>query len=364
MSTIIDNVELSTKSNESSKSSKISNSVKDIKKRVAKTTTLKVTWRQKFETQPDGSRKIVFLDSDPEEDWVEVFIDLIYVACLIQLGKALSYCGYTFENIIGAVSCLILLLSCRMGMDEFANRFAPKNILFRFIYLCYTIAVSVISLNISLLTLSGDGDMCIHENVKPISYLGFITGLFVCRGIIFGLNFITVYQYPELYLQLKRKFIYFAGSLILIVAYYITLAAYYSDDNGPKIFKYFLLGILCYEYIASSLGDIAYLLYRYYFNDKSKLVYIVPINLTIVQGRMGAIILIMLGEGVIQLLSTLPNLHYASDVYAYLIGGVGIAFTLAMDYFEFVTKHDLTHHAARENMIRYNITCIYYFIFY
>jgi hypothetical protein len=53
-----------------------------------------LTPNQKFSDKTDakGNRHVVFL-KHMEESWVELFIDLIYVALFLTLGSAIENCG-------------------------------------------------------------------------------------------------------------------------------------------------------------------------------------------------------------------------------------------------------------------------------
>jgi low temperature requirement protein LtrA len=83
-------------------------------------------------------------NSEDEEAWVELFIDLVYVVLLSKIGDLMETCMhedpfYGFKlAVIFAVMCL-----ARQSIDEYANRFYSHDLAHKLIYLVYTLGIFI-----------------------------------------------------------------------------------------------------------------------------------------------------------------------------------------------------------------------------
>lgn len=74
--------------------------------------------------------KKVVIKHHHEESWVELFIDLIFVACFITLGSAMAKCRIG-ENLLSHAALIFLMMFFfRLSVDNYSNRYVNYFISF------------------------------------------------------------------------------------------------------------------------------------------------------------------------------------------------------------------------------------------
>jgi low temperature requirement protein LtrA len=57
-----------------------------------------------------------------EESWVELFIDLTYVALFITLGSAIAKCKLSVDVLSHAALIFLMMFFFRLSVDNYSNR--------------------------------------------------------------------------------------------------------------------------------------------------------------------------------------------------------------------------------------------------
>jgi hypothetical protein len=224
-----------------------------------------VSPRQYFDTNLDGSRIVVQSDPDEssEEDWVETFIDLFFVALLLQLGKSLNACGYSTDNTFGAIMVFSICYIARYSMDDWCNRFLPDTAGFRFVYLAFMFGVALMCTNASLLSLE-HGDSYASKDCVPLESsinLFFVLGLIITRIVILLLYGVTLYQYPMAWPQLRCRVIIFTVGLGLCFSVLGTVLGHWDDPENSTLRRlFYALGL--FEIFFTFMGDFIFNLLR------------------------------------------------------------------------------------------------------
>lgn len=279
-------------------------------------------------------------ESKNEEAWVELFIDLVYVALLYKLGNLVEICygqSYIFGRVFILFWCLFIT---RMAIDEYANRFYSDDLLHKLMYLVYTAGVFVQVMNIN-----ASGESGLHattcEYVSDFGS-GIFIGIFITRASI-----------------IASKCIFFVVLLItaVILISSVDVVHIMVMFHNPLATKQFffdiirwtislvitILGIIIHSIkISSEISDFAMLaliifletciwLYSRSMHRKN---YTYPIDLELLQSRWGVWVMIVIGESIIQMLIVSPTISHLSTDYQMNLLALLLMFSLAMQYYD------------------------------
>lgn len=292
-----------------------------------------------------------------EETWLQLFIDLIYVAFFMTLGKGIAYCeGYENEteaDVLGAAGLLFaLLFGLRYDIDLYANRFHSRDLVTRILYFFFTCGVVIMSLHVYRVDSS---------NACPLLGLqakAEMVGFIIAYSSIVFLNGIALYKNPLVQPQLGFEF--FQSLLYLFFAIVIT-----GPIEPGKIVNFFRVTVpINYLLRTEFLGQFIrpsfnkYLGPYLFVKDPGPLVLerdIIPLNIHVHQVRLVMFIMIATGEGLIQIIyPSMPNdQSYIDRIYIFVIACVVILFSLAMLYADAVVRnpHHGEHALKRDNKI-------------
>ena len=84
-------------------------------------------------------------------------------------------------------------------------------------------------------------------------------------------------------------------------------------------------------------------------NPKNNIYYIIPLNISVYQRRLCMFVMMVLGEGVIQILDPTIDDEHIIRCYAYATCGLVLLFCFAMLYCDAVLREHLDHHALRRS---------------
>ena len=292
-----------------------------------------------------------------EETWLQLFIDLIFVAFFMTLGKGIAYCE-TYENekeadVLGAAGLLFLLLfSLRYDIDMYANRFHSRDLVTRILYFIFTCGVVIMSLHIYK---TNSSNACPYLGLQAKAEL---VGFILAYASIVALNGIAIYKNPRTQPQLGLE--YFFSLLYLFFALVIVVPI-----PNDYLINFFRVTVpLNYLFRTEFLGQFIrpsfnkYLGPYLFVKDHGPLDMqreIIPLNIHVHQVRLCMFVMIATGEGMIQIIyPSLPSdLSYVDRIYMFVISCVVILFSLAMLYADAVVRdpHHSDHAMKRDGKI-------------
>lgn len=92
-------------------------------------------------------KEISFKDEEP---WIAGFIDIIYVATIMNISHFLTNCGAHFNVWLMAAAYFTIMFMTRMNIDVYSICFMANDIVHRLLFLFYCLGVFIMTLNIAV----------------------------------------------------------------------------------------------------------------------------------------------------------------------------------------------------------------------
>ena len=193
----------------------------------------------------------------------------------------------------------------RLNLDSYSNRFASDDVCSRILYFAYSWGVSLMTMNIQ--TTSEYEDACPHMGFNTrgflVGYLGSRISILVIAGVIMYYN--------------KKSRPQFAYDFILSSV--IIIIGFFNFFTGIDRTLYYKI-ILPIEILASVVVFGRYLrpllLGALGITAEGNEYYIFPLNVLVMQRRLCIFIMMVLGEGIIQLLTPTLNQDHLVRCYS------------------------------------------------
>jgi hypothetical protein len=83
------------------------------------------------------------------ENWMELFIDLFYVAIFLKLGDYIYTCGLNVLTIDYVASVFLSVYMAKFDFDQYMNKFSSDDILHKIFFLVYSIGLAIMILNVN-----------------------------------------------------------------------------------------------------------------------------------------------------------------------------------------------------------------------
>jgi len=270
-----------------------------------------------------------------EESWVELFIDLTYVALFITLGLSIAECDISPNLLSHAALIFLIMFFFRLSVDNYSNRFFSEDVMTRILYFCYAYGIALMIMNIN-----AEAGSCPHMGLDTkgflVGYVGARLSIILMYVIALWTNRHTV---PQFCLDL----------IVSLLILSVSLAMFYPGANRPLFYKISLslefvmltpvLGNYIRPYFAKLIGCVP-------AND---VYYVVPLNIIVYQRRLCMFIMMVLGEGVIQILEPTLDSNHLERCYLYATCGLILIFSFAMQYCDAVLREHVEHHALRRS---------------
>lgn len=256
------------------------------------------------------------LHHSEEESWIALFIDLVYVAMFINVGHILEDCGSNKETVISSFVIFLVMFISRYSIDEYSNRFFADDVFHRLVYFVYTFGVFVMTMNISSKIAEEDGGdhrMLVHSKsdlgnceISSDYSQGFLAGLIVTRLSLMilycmvcyydkkGLDQFGVSIFRHAFSLLAIVFVMFAGVSFSGALTIIGVVDALWAVGIPAIVRIPGIGLHCISYT-----------YHY------------PLDIYEVQSRLGIFVMMVLGESMIQLLTSSYNTNHSNEAYLF-----------------------------------------------
>jgi low temperature requirement protein LtrA len=294
-----------------------------------------------------------------EIGWVELFIDLLFVAQFISLSESLAYCHFGVNEIFGFVFInFMVFFGVRQQIDEYFNRFSLPNSIGRPVMLWYSLGIFFMSINTPRGT-------CYGELMQTHVYNGWIVGFIMTRTTLIIMYLHVMYHDPLTRKQFSLHLILQCTVISLIL---VDVMAFYLSDTHKMGYgsedRYGLIPLLCIGFLDmfSIYFKIFPIIFRKWLGLSREYIrsYLaIPENLEKMQERFGVFVSMVLGEVVLTIATQPMNRIHGptlGDVYTLLVGAFILCGSLGMVYFEEVQRKDENVHKASKVGVVYGAT--------
>ena len=291
-------------------------------------------------------------DEEEEEEevggmWMFLFIDLVLVALTSKCAQALEFCALSTHSLLFASTVFTVMFLTRQYLDEYCNRFYANDIAHRLCYFCYVGAFFVMALNVNSVDNEDHLDYKCKSNLYGSGFgVGYITTRLI-TGLLYGL---VMFDEP------KYAYEQFCGVLvcrILTVTVVIIMMVCETAANSNQYKGAFPPAFRMYIYLIASFIEFGFdLFHNIILALKKKGIQVprllvgleyYPLNIEVYQERLGAFIMLVLGESMICLLVPYFDVNFASATYTFHIISFGIIFCYGIMYYDAANHGDGCH---------------------
>jgi hypothetical protein len=83
------------------------------------------------------------------ENWMELFMDLFYVAFFLKLGGILHTCGTGVDIMVYVASVFIGVYMCKFDFDQYMNKFTSEDLVHKVFFAIYSLGLAVMVLDVN-----------------------------------------------------------------------------------------------------------------------------------------------------------------------------------------------------------------------
>lgn len=83
------------------------------------------------------------------ESWMELFIDLFYVAFFIKLGDIFYTCGFTTDSVLHVCAVFLGIYMSKFDFDQYMNKFDGEDLVHKIFFLFYSLGNVIMILNVN-----------------------------------------------------------------------------------------------------------------------------------------------------------------------------------------------------------------------
>jgi hypothetical protein len=259
-----------------------------------------------------------------------------------QFSYIFSPLSSTLENVLAHVAVVFFVtFFYRLNLDNYSNRFASDDVFNRILYFAYAWGISLMTMNIQ--TTSEYEDACPHMGINT---RGFLVGYLASRIAILVIAGVIMFYNKKSRPQFAYDFI--LSSIITVIGFFnfsthIDRTDYYKIILPIEIMaSVTVLGRYLRPILLGALG----------IKAEGNQYYIFPLNVLVMQRRLCIFIMMVLGEGIIQLLLPTLNQEHLIRCYSYVFAGLVLLFSFAMLYCDAALREHVHEHAMRRSAIR------------
>jgi low temperature requirement protein LtrA len=198
-------------------------------------------------------------------------------------------------------------------------------------------------MTMNIQTTSEYEDSCPHMGLNT---KGFLVGYLTSRISILVIAGVIMYNNPKSRPQFAYDFI--LSSVITVIGFFNFAMAVHRTDYYKIILPIEILASVSFlgRYIRPVLlGALG-------IKAEGGAYYIYPLNVLVMQRRLCIFIMMVLGEGVIQLLLPTLNQDHLIRCYSYVFAGLVLIFSFAMLYCDAALREHIDDHAMRRSAMR------------
>lgn len=291
------------------------------------------------------------------EDWLELLGDLVLVALFLKMGDIFKYCGaVSWTGIWEEFNEYMAVLNTSQDMTGFINRYQSADLV-RFATLSSIIfGMVVMTFNVNETSHHG-ATACQPE----YSYsLGFDIGFLITRAF-YSVLLVQV----AIYIPQARPAALTDLTCRLIIIVFVALVHLVArDSHGSWVYSvinfFEISAYLCRSALAAQIDTWLSFL-------TTQAPGRIMLTVSHLDARLNILVMLTLGEGVIQLLIQPPSKYALWSHYLFMLGGFVVCFGLALQYFDSV-PHDVSQHVLSKSMAlvfvhRYVLALLYFCLF-
>jgi low temperature requirement protein LtrA len=193
-----------------------------------------------------------------------------------------------------------------------------------------------------IINVEGGDETCPHMGLTT---KGFLVGWLGTRLSILTMYFVALYNN-------KHTIPQFVGDItVSVLLVVVGFVMFIPGMNRPLFYKI----AICVEFVLATpvLGSFfrPHLAKLFGVERKDGNYYIVPLNILVYQRRLCMFIMMVLGEGVIQVLEPAIDGNHVTRCYAYATCGLILLFSFSMLYCDAVMREHLDNHALRRSAL-------------
>lgn len=311
-----------------------------------------------IEWDEEQQEYVMALDLEDEQEqsrinaWMLIFADFIFLASVAKMADIVINCSLSTHTIMFVSFLMTIMFTTRLWFDDYYNRFYENDVFHRLLFFAYVLCSFIMVLNINAVQTNGHpSDLGCRADLYGVAFGG---GFLATRLIMVLLFVSVVFSDPKL--QALRQF----GGHILATAlsFLIALSLVLVEYSNPADVK---PAQRINTYIACMVVEFAYHTWHHYSlafasflrNIKcpcnsylaGKEVYL--LNTSAYQDRIGAFLLIILGEILIRNLIRYYDVSHEEQTYGFSVASVVIAFFYGLLYYDSAKAkggdHALTH---------------------
>ena len=83
------------------------------------------------------------------ENWMELFLDLLYVAFFVKLGVIIHTCGSTSNILVFVVTVFTGVYMSKFDFDQYMNKFTSEDLVHKLFFAVYLLGLSLMVLDVN-----------------------------------------------------------------------------------------------------------------------------------------------------------------------------------------------------------------------
>ena len=259
----------------------------------------------KFYDTPAAIKQWGETEEAPHVQWGDLFFDLIFVGVAFTVGHMLEHTGVSAWGVFDSMMVFLILIGAWHSKLSLTARFDVNDMVHKFAELLEFCFVALIAVHI--------GSLHSHdEDVATANIQGFCVGLFLHK-VLYILKWSEISFFATA--ANERSFSQFQ---LVLKALTVCIDAWAIQESRKKSNVHWVL-VLCY---ASFLLEQLIMFGRIVFQIKLSRECIVPLHITYLTHRVGELIMLMIGEGVLSLTLASVNHEILWSFYVSFIAGV------------------------------------------
>jgi len=305
-------------------------------------------------------------ESEKEGTWMYLFVDLVFVALISKLAAVMENCAISFHSMSFVCTMMSIMFVTRLYLDEYCGRFYVNDLFHRLIYFMYTMSMFIMALNINAApTDGGESDALCNANLYGY---GFGMAFLMSRFLMLLLYLSVIWADHKMALT---QFIgpCFRCCMSFVVVLALVSADAEAEDAGEPDDQYpFPPAYRMNIYMTALMLEVGHSLVTHIFKAIDKAGYTMDhiighcfwhslcgteqfnLDIEAYQERIGAFLLMVLGEAVIGLLVPYFDVENAEETYKFSTISCFIIFCYGLEYFDAANSKDKGQHAMTHSV--------------
>lgn len=309
------------------------------------------------------------IESEGEEiegKWMFLFVDLVFVALISKFSTVMENCALSFHSMSFVSIMMSIMFITRLHLDDYCNRFYVNDLFHRLIYFCYTMCMFIMALNINAAPTGGaESDALCDANLYGF---GFACGFVMSR-------FLTLLLYISLIAENRDLAFYqFIGPCLRCVLSMIIVMGLVADDDaaaasGNAADAPFPQDYRMNIYMAALMIEVGHSMIHHICKAVHHAGYAIDhivghsaweslhgaehyqLDIEVYQERIGAFLMMVLGEAIIGLLIPYFDVNDAEETYKFTCISCFIIFCYGLEYYDAANTREKGEHAMTHSVL-------------